>query len=484
MSASSSASLISPPPTSSWEWKQSNEEPQPSSFIERLIASSCPQNDDIQALQKYTVERRDDERSKDRPNDEDASSEQSPSVRAFYAYLPPGVCSALKLYKNDSSASQLQMRHPPLRIILAIHCHACHPRQEVAKWKDAASELNAVIIAPEGWSSDDKLGWNAVDCCGASMEKNVDDLDFVIRGAVEVFWNDWKTGVEGGRSMNVVATGYSNGGFFTSMMGLLPSYERPSWLAGVVPTGGYQYDDHLYGSRPSGDDGETSAGTLGDGRIHITDPLPIFLHHGGKDGNVKPQGCCINDDIDPLPTEPNCPANLGAKRSTCLSVLQSIQLWALNINACSEMALTNDTSVSGKKVTCFEGSDCRAPARLCTWTNEDHSWEETMPGVDLSVNFMKGVFATAEERQQQQQQIQNPSSQEDQMANPLLVWIGMVMVVLLAVRDIRKPFTIEMKQEEDERERIVPGPNESELVGLVPSTTSSFSENAGLAKRG
>lgn len=137
--------------------------------------------------------------------------------------------------------------------------------QEIKKWQDVADSINAIIIAPVGTETigSHKLGWNAIDCCGDPVLNEIDDMDFVVNGVMEVFLNEvinskssnmnsrWKNA-----QPHVIATGFSNGGFFTSLMGL--SNDRPNWLVGIVPTGGYQYDVDAY--------------------LNTHQPLPIFMH--------------------------------------------------------------------------------------------------------------------------------------------------------------------------------------------------------------
>ncbi len=76
-----------------------------------------------------------------------------------------------------------------MRLILAIHGYTGRPLQEVAKWRDAAGDLGAIVIAPAGTptSGEPGLGWNAIHCCGNPVRGGVDDLDFVVRGAVGAF---------------------------------------------------------------------------------------------------------------------------------------------------------------------------------------------------------------------------------------------------------------------------------------------------------
>jgi poly(3-hydroxybutyrate) depolymerase len=288
--------------------------------------------------------------------------------RSFTVYLPPNFC-------TDSSTTL------PLRILLAIHGFGGNSMQEIKKWQDVADSLNAIIIAPVGTETigTHKLGWNAIDCCGDPVLNEIDDMDFVVNGVIEVFLNEVIN--SSSNSMNsmqphVIATGFSNGGFFTSLMGL--SNNRPEWLVGIVPTGGYQYDINSY--------------------RNTHQPLPIFMHHGGKDSVVDPNGCCI------IPKEAkqrkdgsktNCPFDIGAKQDSCQSIESVFHLWS-QINGCSSDDNSRSMEENDNLSKCFEGKDCKEPTNFCMWTYEGHSWGGTFPGTSMMQPWMQNVFVQAE----------------------------------------------------------------------------------------
>ena len=208
---------------------------------------------------------------------------------------------------------------------------------------------------------DGPLGWNAVDCCGEPMTNDVDDLDFVVNGVMGVFVdnllgdgtaattagdgdrsttgreNDGDDGDDRGDAIAIV-TGFSNGGFLSSLLGLMPSTTggyrrrsttvvRPPWLVGIVPTGGYQYDVGLY---------------VGGDVL----PLPLMSHHGGMDSVVDPDGCCnttSSTDGGIASTSSNCPLDIGIKRDACTSVRSAFDMWS-NINGCYETILYDDSA--------------------------------------------------------------------------------------------------------------------------------------------
>ena len=316
-----------------------------------------------------------------RPTQWDVEREDNDDVsRSFTVYLPPNFC-------NDDTSSSL-----PLRILLAIHGFGGNSMQEIKKWQDVADSLNAIIIAPVGTETigTHKLGWNAIDCCGDPVVNEIDDMDFVVNGVMEVFLNEVINSSSSSSSSNmnsrwknmqphVIATGFSNGGFFTSLMGL--SNNRPNWLVGIIPTGGYQYDINAY--------------------RNTHQPIPIFMHHGGKDSVVDPNGCCIiskeaKQRKDGSKT--NCPFDIGAKQESCQSIESVFHLWS-RINGCSSddnNSRSMEESDGDNLSKCFEGKDCKEPTIFCMWIDEGHSWGGTFPGTAMMQPWMQNVFVQAE----------------------------------------------------------------------------------------
>ena len=228
---------------------------------------------------------------------------------------------------------------------------------EIQKWITTCHGQKFVLVAPEGSTNetvDKLLAWNAIDCCGYPTSENIDDVDFV-NGVVETLRD-----LTLADTSNVVATGFSNGGFFVSLLGLLQ--KRPSWLKAIVPTGGYQYDTLLYNNAVAS--------------------LPMFAHHGGADTVVRPAGCCL----DPTKEngKSNCPLNIGSLRNTCLPIQQAFTLWT-NINGCNDTLKTNATSGA----TCWIGSNCQAKTELCIWPDAEHVWGRTLPGADMVGAFLE-----------------------------------------------------------------------------------------------
>ena len=315
------------------------------------------------------------------------------TTRVLYVYIPSQLCSALL---SQSSSLRLptestdESHSNPLRVILAMHGYGGRALQEIKKWHDSAVSLNSIILAPQGTltPSTNKLGWNAIHCCGDPVLNEIDDMGFIMNGVVEVFLNTLRRRGDENYDVwkiNVIATGFSNGGFVSSLLGLLSVANRPSWLVGIVPMGGYQYDVELYD---------------GSSKPH---PLPMMSHHGGRDSVVYPNGCCASTNN----SESNCYFDIGIKQRTCTSVQSAFEMWS-HINGCSSTVLdehiVNDRRVEkvGKDqepiVTCWKGIDCIDPTNFCLWNNEGHAWGFQFPGIGMAQTWMEAVFHSAETR--------------------------------------------------------------------------------------
>lgn len=307
--------------------------------------------------------------------------DKNQSSRSFSIYLPPNFCSVHSEANKDIHDTSSPPPPPPLRIILAIHGYGGKPLQEIRKWQHVADSLNSVIIAPLGSETieNHNFGWNAIECCGDPVLNEIDDLDFVINGVMGVFLNEvkssstWKK-----KSAHVIATGFSNGGFFTSLLGI--TVNRPNWLVGIIPMAGYQYDENAY--------------------ANVHRPLALFMHHGGRDSVVNPNGCCNENESNQRQSDSgsNCFFDIGVKQETCQSVHSVFHLWS-HINGCSTdnyegRSLKEENDVTESQ--CFEGNDCLEPTNFCMWPNEGHGWAHSFPGTEMMQPWMKNVFVRAE----------------------------------------------------------------------------------------
>jgi poly(3-hydroxybutyrate) depolymerase len=307
------------------------------------------------------------------------------TTRSFFVYMPPTLCNLLSATptKDDITKNGAHISFNA-RVILAIHGYGGQPLQEINKWQSAASDLSSIILAPMGTETKEngRLGWNANDCCGDPVTEKVDDLNF-LNGVMDVFSGafDNTMGVRSG--VHVIATGFSNGGFLSSLLGL--QIQRPPWLIGIVPTGGYQYNLSLYGDS---NDATSKRAAI--------QPLPMMAHHGGADSVVNPDGCCTTPD---KPSESNCPLDIGINQSTCTSVQTALEKWS-QINKCTSTSLksSGERYLENAPHQCWKGNECEADTELCIWTHEGHSWGGRFPGVDVAKVWMGKVFTDAESK--------------------------------------------------------------------------------------
>ena len=83
---------------------------------------------------------------------------------------------------------------------------------DAGSFVDDVEEFSTVTInsAEDGTSEmkeNDRLGWNAIDCCGNPVADKVDDLSF-LNGAMDVFL-DALSAVHVAGTTHVIATGFS-----------------------------------------------------------------------------------------------------------------------------------------------------------------------------------------------------------------------------------------------------------------------------------
>mmetsp|Transcript_27745 Transcript_27745/g.52276 ORF Transcript_27745/g.52276 Transcript_27745/m.52276 type:complete len:503 (-) Transcript_27745:397-1905(-) len=392
---------------SSWSWQFRNKDITTSKTD--IIRSSCPPEDNVNKLNPFQVVDND---------NNDGEEGTAPSRRVLYIYTPPQLCSTLLATQPPTKLNNNNGAPSAVRIILAIHGYGGRSLQEIKKWHDSAIFLNSIILAPQGTltPTEGRLGWNAIHCCGDPVVNEIDDMGFIVNGVVNVFLNslrnrDDEDNDESTQSREVtttfpvIATGFSNGGFMISLLGLQsPQQNRPPWLVGIVPTGGYQYNVELYNTK-----GVTSGTT--------TRAMPVMSHHGGRDYIVHPGGCCVtgvtsitttttddNNNGNNTTMESNCPFDIGIHQKTCTSVQSAFEMWS-HINGCASttMLALNDNERKMKKVnkkdqepivTCWKGTECIEPTELCIWNNEGHSWGFQFPGVGMAQVWMEGVFTS------------------------------------------------------------------------------------------
>ena len=110
-------------------WRLQGTEIVDNAFVEIIIRSACPSEDDVIKIKPIQV-----------INENNNNGLQR---RSFHVYMPPRLCSIQQPNKKPNNGI------PPLRIILAIHGYGARPMQEIKKWHNVAISLNAIILAPQ-----------------------------------------------------------------------------------------------------------------------------------------------------------------------------------------------------------------------------------------------------------------------------------------------------------------------------------------------
>lgn len=120
----------------------------------------------------------------------------------------------------------------PAPLVLVLHPADGTPDQmiEISGFADAAEREGFLVVFPEGTGAfgDQLFSWNAGNCCGYALERNVDDVGFLrsLIGELQARLN-----VDPQR---IYATGISNGG----MLAYRLACEMADVLAAVAPVSG------------------------------------------------------------------------------------------------------------------------------------------------------------------------------------------------------------------------------------------------------
>lgn len=275
------------------------------------------------------------------------------------------------------------VKHPPTAttaehrpVLLVFHGYggsSSSSRRSLEQWKPLATDLNMWLIAPDGAFK----GWNAVDCCGDAIAYNIHETDF-IEAILHFLQQEYETAVD---AQTVVATGHSNGGFLTSLLG----QQHPAWLKAILPVAGYQY--HNYENLK---------------------PMSIFMHHGQNDTQVPVQGWCHANTEQRRQRPHHAYDGGGGARwliatkehhdddkvgspqdiDQCMSLQRVFEIW-LETNSCK--STTTHHHQDDLKI-CQVGVSCQFPTELCIWKNSGHSGNYTNLIPNASRAFLSAVL--------------------------------------------------------------------------------------------
>lgn len=244
--------------------------------------------------------------------------------RSYIAYLPDNLTS-----RNDW----------PVLI-------AYHPGLATADYMERTTEFHRlpdseqfVVVYPDGF----RRTWNAGECCGAAMRRNVDDLAFF-----EAMMDDLAQQTEGRIRPRAYVTGFSNGAIFAYHL----ACEMPERVAAIAPfASAYQFNNCDSGV------------------------VPVMHIHGTHDISAPVEG-----------------GSSGIK-----SFDQRIQAAADDTvarmaehNSCSSRPARSEDSPFLK--TACQVTDCNGvELKLCVVENLGHTW----PGAAAADNFLGRKFGPA-----------------------------------------------------------------------------------------
>lgn len=181
--------------------------------------------------------------------------------RTALVYVPRSVCDA-------QVAAQL-LYSAVIPLVVNIHCYGCTAQNAIEGMKDQAEKYGFAILAPRGVNN----SWNARDCCGDALRANLDDVGFIAALVHSLLSQRLYSSGPELVSSAVYLSGFSNGGFMSSLMGLLVAQGvMDPWFQAIAAQAGQQSDPGLYAA----------------GRI----PVPVLFYHSEIDLHVKWSGCC------------------------------------------------------------------------------------------------------------------------------------------------------------------------------------------------
>ena len=235
-----------------------------------------------------------------------------------------GVIRAAWVHEPDNLA-------PGDRVPLVLAFHGSAWNAEVMRRTTGFDELadteGFIAVYPEGSGPGDVHSWNALSCCSFALEAGVDDLEFVRRLLDELVA---RYPVDPER---VYATGFSNGGMMTHLLGTELT-ERFAAIAVV------------------------SGGMFGTESMPAT-PLPVLVIHG------------TGDIILPYDGGWGALRTLSGKLNPILPVTETVAFWR-EVNGCK-----SDPERSAFRnviVRTYAGCGSGAEVIVYTLLDGDHSW--------------------------------------------------------------------------------------------------------------
>lgn len=229
-------------------------------------------------------------------------------------------------------------------LVVALHPFGGTPAKALDKFGAVLTEYGFDVVAPKGYES----SWNAAECCGAARAARLNDTEFVSLVVNQVLSYT-------GRPMRAFVTGFSNGGFMTSLLALQAAARDPGfeWIAGAASIAGEVFDPSWYRRAASCPDRA---------------PVPTLIVHGMRDDSVRYAGCCDSKGA-------RCCC--GILSSVCAGTEASFEYWT-TINKCLPSQRVSVSVANTTAIECFEGVSCAAPTLLCPYPEAGHAVEPDM----------------------------------------------------------------------------------------------------------
>ncbi len=237
--------------------------------------------------------------------------------RFFVVHVPPGL----------PAGGQVP-------VVVVLHGGGGNARNAIEQtgMSDEADRGGFLAVYPEGTGRRVRalLTWNAGQCCGLAMDRQVDDVAFV--GAVI----DQVQREFGGDPRRVYLTGFSNG----AMLSYRVACELTGRIAAIAPVAGSMGVD----CRPAA-------------------PISVLAFHGTADQHIVYEGGAPKIQSDPHPRQDP-------------PVLDTMDFWAAH-NGCTAPVTENVSGDTARQVrTCPGGTE----VTLYTITDGGHAWPGSTTG--------------------------------------------------------------------------------------------------------
>jgi poly(3-hydroxybutyrate) depolymerase len=256
------------------------------------------------------------------------------------SFVHDGTPREVKVFTPRCDEGDRAFPNNSLPLLFAVHCFGCTYRQ-MEHWAAEARAFNFVLVLP--LESKPGAGFNAVSCCGEAARSNVDDIGF-LRAAAERVAARVR---EAAHPPVAYGIGWSNGGFLVALDALdAAASGAPRLFRAIAPISGYQYSV--------------------DAVARLEPPLPVLLHHGIDDRNVRFDGCCdrLASPASGGSSARPCCCGIGKGATECVGVRDVIGAGYRAANRCAgEMSDTAIADLDAPRRRASAG-DIRAPRTL------------------------------------------------------------------------------------------------------------------------